>query len=326
MTTVSSAFLGLDIAKATFDATLLQDGRTHHRQFHNTPAGFTQLHIWLRAHATLPLHACSEATGVYGEALALDLHQQGVRVSVVNPARIKAFAQSELLRTKTDRVDAALIARFCVAHQPPLWTPPPPERRQLQALVRRLESLKAMRQQECNRLDVEPADSPLRATLIEQVAHLDQQIATLQRAQREHVGAHPTLRRQAQLLQSIPGIGESTAVKLLAEVPLLGQYRSARQAAAYAGLSPRQRESGSSVRGKTRLSKVGNAAVRRALYLPAVVALQANPILRVFAARLLAAGKPKMAVVGAVMRKLLHQAHGVLKHNCPFDPNYAPAT
>ncbi|MEI6084983.1 MAG: transposase [Verrucomicrobiota bacterium] len=126
------------------------------------------------------------------------------------------------------------------------------------------------------------------------------------------------------MLQNIPGIGETTAHKLLAEVPLLGQYRSARQAAVYAGLSPRQRESGSSVRGKTRLSKVGNATVRRALYLPAVVAVQANPLLRVFAQRLLAAGKPKMAVVGAVMRKLLHQAHGVLKHNRPFDPNYAP--
>jgi transposase len=274
----------------------------------------------------LPIHACLEATGRYGEPLALFLHQQGVRVSVVNPARIQAFAHSELLRTKTDRVDAALIARFCVAHQPPLWTPPPPERRHLQALVRRLEALKAMRQQEHNRLDLESTDSPLRASLTEHIAHLDQQLATLQQQQRDCLQAHPLLRQQAQLLQSIPGIGETTAVKLLAEVPLLGQYRSARQAAAYAGLSPRQRESGSSVRGKTRLSKVGNAAVRRALYLPAVVALRANPLLREFAARLLAAGKPKMAVVGAVMRKLLHQAHGVLKHNRPFDPHYASAT
>jgi transposase len=324
MTNTTPAPLGLDVAKATFDAALLQDGRTHHRQFPNTATGFTALHRWLGALATQPIHACLEATGCYGEALALFLHQQGVRVSVVNPARIKAFAQSELLRTKTDRVDAALIARFCTAHQPLHWTPPPPERRQLQALVRRLESLKAMRQQERNRLDLEAADSLLRASLTEHLAHLDQQIATLHQHVRAHVQAHPTLCHQAQLLESIPGIGETTAHKLLAEVPLLGQYRSARQAAAYAGLSPRQRQSGSSVRGKTRLSKVGNAAVRRALYLPAVVALRANPLLRVFAQRLLAAGKPKMAVVGALMRKLLHQAHGVLKHNRPFDPHYVP--
>lgn len=175
-------------------------------------------------------------------------------------------------------------------------------------------------------MDLEAADSPLRASLTDHLAHLNQQLAVLHQQLHTLVCAHPTLQRQAELLQSIPGIGETTALKLLAEVPLLGEYRSARQAAAYAGLSPRQRESGSSVHGKTRMSKVGNAAVRRALYLPAVVALRANPLLHVFAQRLLAAGKPKMSVVGAVMRKLLHQAHGVLKHNQPFDPNYAPAT
>ena len=323
MTTTHQAYLGLDVAKAKFDAALQQDGRVHQRQFPNTPDGFALLHRWLVGRASCSLHACMEATGTYGEALALFLHQQSVAVSVVNAARIKAFAQSELLRTKTDAVDAALIARFCAAHQPPLWTPPPPERRQLQALVRRIESLKAMRQQERNRLDLEAADSLLSASLREHLVHLDDQIATLQQQVRTHVQSCATLRHQAALLQSIPGIGETTAHKLLAEVPLLGQYRSARQAAAYAGLSPRQRESGSSVHGKTRLSKVGNAAVRRALYLPAVVALRANPLLRTFAQRLLAAGKPKMAVVGAVMRKLLHQAHGVLKQNRPFDPNYA---
>jgi transposase len=326
MTTVPSAYLGLDIAKATFDAALLQDGRTHHRQFSNTPTGFQQLLGWLRAHLTLPLHAGMEATGVYGEALALFLHQQGVRTSVVNPARIKAFAQSELLRTKTDKTDAALIARFCAKHQPALWAPPPLERRQLQALVRRLQSLETMRQQERNRQELEGADSLVADGLAEHVAHLERQIATLQQQIQTHVQAHPSLCRQVELLQSIPGIGQKTAIRLLAEVPLLGQYRSARQAAAYAGLSPRRRESGSSVRGKTRLSKVGNAAVRRALYLPAVVAMRANPLLREFARRLLLAGKPKMAVVGALMRKLLHQVHGVLKHNRPFDPNYAPAT
>ena len=326
MTTATTAFLGLDIAKAKFDAALLQDGRTHYRQFANTPAGCTALRTWLGDHATLPLHACLEATGIYGDALALFLHEQGLRVSVVNPARIKAFAQSELVRNKTDKADAALIARFCAAHQPPAWTPPPPEQRQLQALVRRVAALQAMRQQERNRRDLEPATSPITASLADHLAHLDAQLHHLQQQLRAHLQAQPHLRHQTELLQSIPGIGETTAVKLLAEVPQLGQYRSARQAAAYAGLSPRQRQSGSSVCGKTRLSKVGNAAVRKALYLPAVAALRANPILRAFATRLLAAGKPKMAVVGAVMRKLLHQAHGVLKHNRPFDPNYGATT
>jgi len=317
--------LGLDVAKCKFDAALLLHGHTHHRLFPNTPTGYAELFRWLRRHTADALHACLEATGTYGDALALFLHQQGVRVSVVNPARIKAFAQSELSRTKTDKTDAALIGRFCVAHQPLPWTPPPREQRQLQALVRRREALQAMRQQERNRLDLEGPDSLVRESLQEHLAHLDHQLHQLAAQLRVHLGAHAALHHQAALLQSIPGIGQLTALKLLAEAPLLGRYRSARQAAAYAGLSPRQRQSGSSVHGRTRLSKTGNAALRRALYLPAVVALRANPLLRVFATRLLAAGKPKMSVVGAVMRKLLHQAHGVLKHNRPFDPNYAPA-
>jgi transposase len=317
--------LGLDVAKRKFDAALLLHDRTHHRLFPNNPTGFAELLRWVRQQATDLLHACLESTGTYGDALALFLHQQGLRVSVVNPARIQAFAHSELSRTKTDKADAALIARFCLAHQPLPWTPPALEQRQLQALVRRREALQAMRQQERNRLDLEGADSLLRESLQQHVEHLDQQLRQLTAQLRAHLQAHPSLQRQTELLQSIPGIGQLTALKLLAEAPLLGRYRSARQAAAFAGLSPRQRQSGSSVHGRTRLSKTGNAALRRALYLPAVVALRANPLLRAFALRLLAAGKPKMAVVGAVMRKLLHQAHGVLKHNRPFDPHYVPA-
>jgi len=319
----SPAYLGLDIAKRKFDAALLHNGRTRHKQFPNHPDGFTQLRTWLQQYASTPVHAALEATGIYGDALALFLHQHGYRVSVINPARIKAFAQSELSRTKTDAVDAALIARFTAAHQPAAWTPPPLQQRQLQALVRRLEAVQAMRQQEHNRLELESADSPITASLRDHLAHLDQQIAQLQQALRAHFQAQPTLARQRELLETIPGIGAATATKLLAEIPRLRDYPSARQVAAFAGLTPRHRQSGSSVHGKTRLSKIGNAHVRRALYLPAVVAMHHNPLLQKFAARLLAAGKPKMAVVGAVMRKLLHQAYGVLKHGTPFDPQHA---
>lgn len=318
----TQATLGIDIAKRKFDAVLLQDGRTHHRQFANTVTGFQQLETWLHNHATAPMHAGLEATSRYGDALALFLHQRGVCVSVINPARTHAFAKSELARTKTDKADAALIARFIAAHRPPAWTPPPPEQRQLQAWVRRLDALQAMRQQERNRLDLEDATSVLRPSLDAHLKHLDDQLHQLQHQLRQHLRAHPALQQRCALLQSIPGIGECTALKLLAELPSPSCH-TARQAAAYAGLCPRQRDSGSSVHGKTRLSKTGNARLRKALYLPAVVAMHYNPILREFAQRLLERGKPKMAVVGAVMRKLLHQAFGVLKHGQPFNPNYA---
>ena len=318
--------LGLDVAKRTFAAAiLLSEGRTRHRQFANSPAGFTALAAWLRAHATAQLHAGLEATGTNGDALALFLHHTGVRVSVINPLRIHAFAKSELARNKTDPLDAALIARFVATQQPRAWTPPPPEQRQLQALVRRVEALQAMRQAEHNRLDLESADSPLAESLRAHLAHLDEQLCQLHQRLRDHLHTHPALQQQSALLQSIPGIGATTALKLLAEMPGLAERPSARQVAAYAGLNPAHRESGSSVRGRSHLSKIGNARLRRALYLPAVVAMRHNPLLRDFAARLRDRHKAPMVVVAAVMRKLLHQAYGVLKHRTPFNPRYVPA-
>jgi len=324
----SLAFVGLDIAKRKFDAALLQQDRYVHRQFPNGPEGFAQLAVWLQRHAQGPARACMEATGRYGEALAMFLHQRGCWVSVVNPARVKAFGRSELLRTKTDKADAALIARFVQSAHTTLrpWAPLAPEQRQLQALVRRWEAIQRMRQQERNRLDLEETASAVAESLRQHLEHLDTQLRQLQQQIRSHVRADGTLQRQVQLLQSVPGIGETTALKLLAELPDLAQWPSARQVAAYAGLTPCHRESGSSVHGRPRLSKIGNPRLRRALYMPAIVAMRANPILRAFAGRLLAAGKPKMAVIGAVMRKLLHQAYGVLKHAAPFDPRWEPTS
>lgn len=145
--------LGIDIAKLKFNVCLInQSGKLRHKVFPNTSTGFEQLMEWLSKQGVRSVHACLEATGTYGEALSLFLHQAGHTVSVINPAAIKAFAQSRLSRTKTDRVDAELIARFTQAQAPPAWTPLSPEVRELQALVRRLESLIEMRVMEENRL------------------------------------------------------------------------------------------------------------------------------------------------------------------------------
>ncbi len=322
----SPTSLGIDIAKRSFAVALLPaDGRCHHNSFDNTRDGFTQLLAWLRRHATGHIHAALEATGTYGDALALFLHQSGVRISVVNPARIHAFAQSELSRTKTDKTDAALIARFVATQHPPAWTPLPPERRQLQSLVRRLESVQAMRQAEANRLELESADSVVAPSLREHPAHLDGQMEQLCRQIAEHLRAHPSLRQAHELLMSIPGIGALTATKWLAELPNIKALPSARQAAAHAGLTPRYQQSGTSVHRRSRIAKTGNARLRRALYMPAIVAMRANPLLREFADRLRAAGKAPRQIVCAVMRKLLHQAYGVLKHAQPFNPHHALA-
>ncbi len=244
-------------------------------------------------------------------------------MSVVNPAAIKAFAGSRLLRTKTDRVDAELIARFCLAQAPPAWTPLPQEVQELQALVRRMEALIEMRVMEENRLSSGVTVEVMRQSVEELLAHLNEQIKRTQELIRNHINAHPGLKRQSQLLDSIPGIAETTAALLLSEITDITQYRSARQVAAYAGLVPRERQSGSSVRGRTRLSKIGNARLRRALYFPAITALRCSPFFQAWAKGLQERGKCKMSVICAVMRKLVHLAYGVLKNGKPFDPQWA---
>jgi transposase len=320
---MASKKLGIDVSKRKFDVALLgEKGKSRCHAFPNSEAGLGQLEAWLGG---LRVHAALESTGTYGLALASFLHGLGHTVSVVNPACIKAFAESELKRAKTDRVDAKVIARFCQAMAPEPWQPPPALISELQALVRRMQSVQEMLQQERNRLEAPGISGWVRASLERMVAVLEQELVRLREQIREHIDQHPSLKQRRDLLCSIPGIGETTAARLLSEMSSLG-FARARQVAAYAGLVPAPRQSGTSVRGRGRLSKRGNVHLRRALYWPAIVAMRHNPLLRAFANRLLAAGKPKLVVIAAVMRKLLHLAFGVLKHGRPFDPNYHPAT
>ena len=316
--------LGIDIAKLKFNVCLIKtSGKLKHQVFPNTLTGCEQLTQWLSKQGVQCVHACLEATGAYGDSLALFLHQTGHTVSVVNPAAIKAFAQSRLSRTKTDKVDAELIARFRQAQEPPAWTPPPAEVRELQALVRRLESLQEMRVMEENRLSSIITVDLVRASVEEHLSYLNQEIKRTAKLIRHHINSHPGLKQQSELLDSIPGIAETTAAHLLAEITDITQYRSARQVAAYAGLVPRERQSGTSVRGRTRLSKIGNARLRRALYFPAITALRCSPFFQAWAKGLRERGKSKMSVICAAMRKLIHLAYGVLKSGKPFDPEWA---
>lgn len=317
--------LGIDISKKDFHVALLKETRAAKtKKFTNNIQGFESLHQWLKQHSAFELHACMEATSIYGEALAEFLYSAGFQVSIVNPARIKGFAKSELLRTKTDSVDAALIARFCGAVKPSLWTPTAPEVKELQALLRRLESLIEMSNQERNRL--ETAMATVANLTQSHLEYLEQQQKLIKQLISDHFDQHPHLKQQRDLLTSIPGIGEQTAGVLLAEIGRISDYNNARQLAAHAGLTPCERSSGTSVKGKTRLSCTGNVRLRKALYLPAVVAMRHNPLLKAMSERLLSRGKVKMQVIGALMRKLVHLAFGILKSQKPFDPNYLTAT
>jgi transposase len=317
--------LGIDVSKAKFDVALLREaGKFKHRVFPNSAAGFAQLSAWLIKQKAERVHACMEATGAYSEPLATYLHEQGHAVSVVNPAQIKSYAESHLARAKTDKADATLIARFCSERHPPEWRPLPREVRDLQALARRLDSLLEMRQMEANRLEVAIAEA-VRESLGEHLAYLDREMARTEALIRSHIDAHPGLRGQRELLLSIPGIGETTAAKLLGEIMDVKLYESARQLAAFAGLAPRLHESGSSVRKRAKLSKTGAPRLRKALYFPAISAIRHNPYVRQMSERLRARGKCPMQVIGAAMRKLIHLAYGVLKSGRPFDPEMKTA-
>jgi transposase len=319
-------YLGIDVAKANVHAVLIVDEIERKHSFANNDKGFAQLDGWLAHRKVGHVHACMEATGAYAEALAAHLADRGHTVSVVNPARIKGYAQSELTRTKTDPVDAALIARFCKALRPTAWLPPAPEVRELQGLVRRLESLTQTRQQERNRAQMPGVVAPVADSIAALITHLDQQIAALESQIRSHIDRHPKLRQQRDLLESIPGIGAKTTASLLGELPDLTRFTSVKQVAAYAGLSVQQHLSGSSIHGKPRLSKRGNAKLRKALFYPAMVAIRFNPLIREFAQRLRAAGKREKAILGAAMRKLLHIVYGVLRTGRPFNPQRQPIT
>lgn len=316
--------VGIDVAKAKLDVVLVNAaGEEHSGVFANSASGFQQLQQWLSKRVTGDVHACLEATGQYSEAVAECLYQAGYTVSVVNPARIKAFAASRLSRQKTDQTDARLIALFCHTQHPEAWTPPPAEQRALQAMVRHLHDVKAMRQQEANRLTSGISVEPVVHALQQHITFLDAQIADLERQIRDHLDQHPHLKQQRDLLDTIPGLGDASIATLLAEIPDILAFDTAAQLAAYAGVTPRHHRSGSSVRGRTRISKCGNAALRAALYFPAMVALRHNPVVRAFGERLRATGLAPKAVIVAAIRKLLHLVYGVLKSGRPFDPALA---
>jgi transposase len=314
-----TVIVGIDIAKDTFDVALLRNSEQQSGTFNNNPAGFKQLAGWLRKRKAGQVWACMEATGRYGEALAEYLHTQGHTVSVVNPMAIKAYGQSKLLRNKSDKLDASLIARYCQSEQPATWSPPAPEIRVLRELVHQYDNLQQSRQQVRNRLGAGLHSDLVRAQMQAQLDLLEQQLAQLKQAIQEHLDAHPDLKREHDLLRSIPGIGLLTAAKIQAVDPQ--RFDDARKLSAFAGVTPMNRDSGSSVHRRARFSKIGDAALRRALYMPAIVAMRVNPAARELYQRLRQKGMAKKAAIGAVMHKLLRQAFGVLKSGQPFNPN-----
>lgn len=320
--------LGIDIAKDKFDVNLRTlesaEGRSA-ATFKNNPKGFKALHQWLvkkGAASSELVHACLESTSRYGDALAQFLHQNAYQVSLVNPRRTRRYADSQLTRNVNDKIDAGLIADFCAAQRETLslWEPLSPEHRQLRDLTRARQTLVEERERFANLL--ETASGLARNTFLKQVRQLDQQIKQMDKAIKQFLRLAPDLHKQVELADSIKGVGWVTAATVVAELPPIDKIPQAAQAVALFGLDPIKKTSGSSVDTPARLSRMGSRRGRRALYLPALVALKWNPIIRQLGQRLQNKGRSGKYVIVAAMRKLLRLIYGVLKQGCPFDPNW----
>lgn len=313
----SVVYLGIDVSKADFHAYLFDETTCSRKSFPNAKAGYRQLIAWLKNRKVRSVHACMEATGSYWMGIAVALHAANFTVSVVNPSRTAMFARSQLRRTKTDRTDAEMIAQFCKVHAPEAWAPPAVEIMELRGFLAFRSQVIAQRtamRQLTAQISMNPALQQLHE---QQLAALQAMLDGVNEQMEALIRRHESLSKQVDILRSIPGFGPVAAASVVARLPI-ERLRDAKAASAYAGLTPAERQSGTSIHGKPRICKTGNAELRKDLYMPALVAMRYNPALREFAERLQAKGKPGKVVIVAVMRKLVALAYTLLKNETSY--------
>ncbi len=321
---------GVDVSADWLDAARqLGERAPEHHRFANDANGHATLCAWLTAHGD-PARVVTEASGVYGIDLALALHAaDGVEVMILNPRAAKDYRRAHMHRSKTDEIDAAVLCDY--AHRMPFvaWEPPDDEAVELRQLARRVADLSVERARERNRLHAAQASRATSAVVTNDIEvnlrHLDRRIDEMVRQALKVVAESSRLCGAYGHLTSVRGIAAKSAVLLLGELLCLPERMSAREWVAYAGLDVRQHRSGRSVEARPRISKEGNVHIRRALYMPALVAVRFEPEVGAFYRRLVERGKPKVRTVHgpvavvAVMRKLLHAIYGMLKHDADFD-------
>jgi transposase len=321
-------FLGIDVSKDKLDGAAVSENSgamLGRRSFPNTPDGIERLVRWAEKLAGVGpagIHAILEATAAYHELAAHELVAAGMTVSVVNPARVRSFARGVAVLGKTDRLDAMMLARFGRLVRPKAWRPAEPILRDLQALLARLDEVEADLRREANRLEqarVRGCPEAVLRSFTDAMAALKASRSELRQAIEAHVAAHRALQADLDRLLTIPAVGPKTALRMLVLLRSR-EFDSARQAAAFLGLVPVERQSGTSVRGRPKLSKAGNPRLRAGLYMAAVVATRLNPDVRAQHQRLLERGKSKMSALGAAMRKLVHICFGVLKSGGDYRP------
>jgi transposase len=317
------AVVGIDVSARWLDVSRQRE-HVEAGRFGNTAAAHRDLARWLTKggwHARVVL----EATGTYSAdvALALAAHPR-VRVMMANPRAVKKFREACVQRAQTDATSAQILREFAQRMEFVPWTPPSPAALELRALARRLSTVVALMTEERQRLHAARATRQTPAAVLadfrQHLRQLTEHVKRLRTQAQAVIAASPELAAAWPHLLSVKGIGVTSALYLLGELATMAPGLDVRQWVAYAGLDPRPIRSGTSVHPPVHISKLGNVYLRRALYMPALVAQRWNPVVRAYAQKLLAKGKPKMVVLVAVMRKLLHAIHGMLKTNTDFNP------
>ena len=313
--------IGIDVSKLKFNIHFLE--KNIDAEFENNLNGFKKFLSWLKKHKVLNSKICMESTGVYSYHLASFLFEKAFCVYVINPFCIKSFAGSKLKRIKTDKVDAQLIAEFCLEREKELnlWKPLPKNHLELKELNKLKSDL--IDDLTCLKNRLEGAHSEmLKQSLRNIIKQREVELKEFKKKLKKEFDKDEDLNEKKKLLETIDGIGENTARTILLEAGDIEKFESARDLAAYAGITPSIRQSGTSLKSNGSISRKGNKRLRSELYMPALSAMKHNPIIKEFAERLKAKGKTWKEIICAVIRKLLHMAFGVLKNRIPFDPNY----
>ncbi len=318
-----SKVYGVGIDVSARELTVSLEGRSA-ESFENTAKGHKAIGRMVANHAAeREARVCVEATGSYSLDLCLHLQGTGVSVMVANPRAVANFAKAMMARSKTDPMDAEVLREFAERMPFVEWAPPPQAGLELRAASRRLDSLSNMLTREKNRLHAAGATktttSIVSDDLKSSIKHLEGRIERLVKKIEVFLKSEPALHARYMRLQTIRGIAARSAIRILGEVATLPPDMSAKQCVAHAGLDPRQHQSGTSVNWSARISKCGNRYLRSALYMPAVVASQHDPIIKAFYQRLIQQGKKPLQALVAIMRRLLHGIIGMLKTESDFD-------
>lgn len=312
-----AVFCGIDVSKLTFDVFL--EGKSH--VFTNEVNGFNKFL------STLPqsAHCVMEATGPYYLKLAVYLHSHGIKVSVVNPLVIKRFSQMRMLKAKTDKADARLITHYAEMENPARWSPPVPilvEIQQEQAVLDSLNKQSRMLRNQMESTEAQPFQSKEATTAIKIIIReIEKQSLSVYQSILEKVETIFPL--ETELITSIPGIGIKTAVALLVATNGFSTFKSAKQVASYIGICPRIYQSGSSIKGKGHITKMGDARIRTLLYMGACSAKKYNLACQTLYDRLVNNGKPKKLALVAVANKLVKQAFAVVTKNKMYNSEFS---